>query len=63
MRRTMKTTILNRPIITLPPPHPTIQYVNFSTEERIIYRIVSARGPTLGTLIDQIRRKIDFGRI
>jgi hypothetical protein len=42
MRRTMKTTILNRAIITLPTPHPEIQYVEFSTAERIIYRIVSA---------------------
>jgi hypothetical protein len=41
MRRTMKTTILNRAIITLPPPHPEIRYVQFSAEERIIYRIVS----------------------
>lgn len=41
MRRTMKTTILNRPIITLPKPHPIMQQINFSREERIIYRIVS----------------------
>src|SRR5271168_4890320 len=41
MRRTMKTTILNRPIITLPPPHPEIQYIQFSPEEQVIYRIVS----------------------
>lgn len=41
MRRTMKTTILNRPIITLPKPHPVMQQLNFSREERIIYRIVS----------------------
>jgi hypothetical protein len=41
MRRTMKTTILNRPIITLPPPHPEIQYIHFSPEEQLIYRIVS----------------------
>jgi hypothetical protein len=41
MRRTMKTTILNRPIIMLPPPHPLILYVQFSQEEQIIYRIVS----------------------
>lgn len=41
MRRTMKTTILNRPIITLPRPHPKILYVQFSPEEQIIYRIVS----------------------
>jgi len=41
MRRTMKTTILNRPIINLPKPHPEVQYIEFSTEERIIYRIVS----------------------
>jgi len=40
MRRTMSTTILNRPIITLPKPTPKIHYVNFSAEERIIYRIV-----------------------
>ncbi|KAI9051714.1 hypothetical protein LZ554_004754 [Drepanopeziza brunnea f. sp. 'monogermtubi'] len=43
MRRTMKTTILNRPIITLPPPHPNIQYINFSPEEQIIYRITENR--------------------
>lgn len=41
MRRTMKTTILNRPIITLPKPHPVMHQINFSREERIIYRIVS----------------------
>jgi hypothetical protein len=41
MRRTMKTTILNRPIITLPPPHPEIQFIQFSPEEQLIYRIVS----------------------
>jgi hypothetical protein len=41
MRRTMKTTILNRPIITLPPPHPEIQYIQFAPEEQLIYRIVS----------------------
>ncbi len=41
MRRTMKTSILNRPIITLPKPHPEIKYVQFSDEEKIIYRIVS----------------------
>jgi hypothetical protein len=41
MRRTMKTTILNRAIITLPEPHPSIRFVQFSEEERIIYRIVS----------------------
>ena len=40
MRRTMKTTILNRPIITLPEPHPLIEYIHFSPEEQIIYRIV-----------------------
>ena len=41
MRRTMKTTILNRPIVRLPPPHPEIQYIQFSPEEQLIYRIVS----------------------
>jgi hypothetical protein len=43
MRRTMKTTILNRPIITLPPPHPEIIYIQFSPEEELIYRIVSQK--------------------
>ncbi|KAH6718269.1 SNF2 family N-terminal domain-containing protein [Leptodontidium sp. MPI-SDFR-AT-0119] len=43
MRRTMKTTILNRPIITLPTPHPKIVYVHFSPEESIIYRITENR--------------------
>ncbi|KUJ16639.1 uncharacterized protein LY89DRAFT_647352 [Mollisia scopiformis] len=43
MRRTMKTSILNRPIITLPKPHPEIVYVNFSAEEQIIYRITENR--------------------
>jgi hypothetical protein len=43
MRRTMKTTIMNRPIIVLPPPHPEIQYVEFSKEEQIIYRITENR--------------------
>ena len=59
MRRTMKTSILNRPIITLPKPHPNIQYVHFSPEETIIYRIVSilpkcrfARFVRIGTFND-----------
>ncbi|KAG0646207.1 DNA repair rad5 [Hyphodiscus hymeniophilus] len=43
MRRTMKTTILNRPIIILPKPHPEIRYLQFSSEERIIYRITENR--------------------
>ncbi|KAH7409732.1 SNF2 family N-terminal domain-containing protein [Cadophora sp. MPI-SDFR-AT-0126] len=43
MRRTMKTSILNRPIITLPKPHPSIQYLHFSPEETIIYRITENR--------------------
>ena len=43
MRRTMSTTILNRPIITLPTPHLTIRYIDFSPEERIIYRITENR--------------------
>ena len=47
MRRTMKTTILNRPIVYLPQPHPCIKYVQFSQEERIIYRIVSNGVPNL----------------
>lgn len=46
MRRTMKTTILNRPIITLPKPHPEVIYVQFSPEEQIIYRIVSTKSRT-----------------
>jgi hypothetical protein len=41
MRRTMKTTILNRPIIQLPQPHSLVEYINFSAEEQVIYRIVS----------------------
>jgi hypothetical protein len=58
MRRTMKTTILNRAIITLPTPHPEVRYVDFSEEERIIYRIVSPIPPfifrtTLGFSIAQ----------
>jgi len=47
IRRTMSTTILNRPIIQLPTPHPSIQYVDFSAEERIIYRIVSIYSSSL----------------
>ncbi|KAE8441985.1 hypothetical protein EG329_004111 [Mollisiaceae sp. DMI_Dod_QoI] len=43
MRRTMKTTILNRPIITLPKPHPEVVHVQFSPEEQIIYRITENR--------------------
>lgn len=43
MRRTMKTTILNRPIITLPMPHPEILSVQFSPEETVIYRITENR--------------------
>ena len=52
MRRTMSTTILNRPIVTLPPPHPEIQYIQFSPEEQVIYRIVSDSilPPNPGTL-------------
>jgi hypothetical protein len=58
MRRTMKTTILNRAIITLPEPHPDIQYVNFSDEERIIYRIVSLLyDPGLFSKADSADRK------
>lgn len=41
MRRTMKTTILGRAILTLPTPHPEMRYIDFSPEEKIIYRIVS----------------------
>jgi len=41
LRRTMKTSILNRPIITLPKPHPQIRYVDFSPQEALFYRIVS----------------------
>ena len=41
LRRTMKTSILNRPIITLPKPHPHIRYADFSPQEELIYRIVS----------------------
>lgn len=41
LRRTMKTSILNRPIIVLPTPHPKIHYANFSEQEKLIYRIVS----------------------
>jgi hypothetical protein len=47
----MKTTILNRPIITLPPPHPEILYVQFSQEEQIIYRIVSDLSSPLYSLL------------
>ncbi|PQE14945.1 dna repair rad5 protein [Rutstroemia sp. NJR-2017a WRK4] len=43
MRRTMKTTILNRPILQLPDPHPILQQVDFSKEEKIIYRITENR--------------------
>ncbi|KAI6708159.1 hypothetical protein JHW43_009312 [Diplocarpon mali] len=43
MRRTMKTTILNRPIIVLPKPLAEILYVEFSPEEQIIYRITENR--------------------
>ena len=40
LRRTMKTSILNRPIITLPKPHPEVRYANFSPQEKLIYKIV-----------------------
>ena len=40
LRRTMKTPILNRPIITLPKPHQLTQYVDFSPQEKVIYKIV-----------------------
>lgn len=42
-RRTMGTTVLGRPIITLPTPHPKLEYVNFSPAEKIIYRITENR--------------------
>jgi hypothetical protein len=42
-RRTMSSTILGRPIITLPKPHPTIEFVEFSPAEKIIYRITENR--------------------
>jgi len=42
-RRTMSSTILGRPIIKLPTPHPTIEFVNFSPAEKIIYRITENR--------------------
>ncbi|KAH8678935.1 SNF2 family N-terminal domain-containing protein [Tricladium varicosporioides] len=52
MRRTMKTTLLNRPIIILPPPHPHLQYLHFSPEEQLIYRITENRfRTTLNTFI------------
>ncbi|CZS91311.1 related to protein RIS1 [Rhynchosporium graminicola] len=43
MRRTMKTSILNRPIITLPEPLAKVMDVQFSAEETIIYRITENR--------------------
>jgi hypothetical protein len=43
MRRTMRTAILNRPILNLPKPHPTIRYTRFSPQEKIIYRITEQR--------------------
>lgn len=43
IRRTMKTSILNRPIITLPTPHPVITYIQFSAAEKIIYRLTENR--------------------
>lgn len=39
----MKTTILGRPIIVLPTPHPKIEHINFSPAEKIIYRITENR--------------------
>ncbi|RDL39913.1 uncharacterized protein BP5553_04253 [Venustampulla echinocandica] len=60
MRRTMGTTIMNRPIITLPVPHPKVEYINFSQEEKIIYRITENRfRQTLNMFIAKgdIRRK------
>lgn len=55
MRRTMKTTILNRPIITLPKPHPEIVYVQFAPEEQIIYRIVSTNQFLMFAYLPHIR--------
>ena len=43
MRRTMNSSILGRPIITLPTPHPSIEQVEFSPAEKIIYRITENR--------------------
>ena len=43
MRRTMSTTILGRPIITLPDPHPSIRFIDFSAQEKVIYRITENR--------------------
>lgn len=60
MRRTMKTTILNRPIIVLPKPHPEIQYINFSTEERVIYRIVCFPVSFFPVLIFLSRQRTDI---
>jgi hypothetical protein len=41
IRRTMMTTIRNYPIITLPPPHPEIQYNQFSPEESLADKLAT----------------------
>ncbi|KAL3423956.1 SNF2 superfamily protein [Phlyctema vagabunda] len=43
MRRNMNTKLLGHAIVSLPTPHPEIQYIDFSLEERIIYRITETR--------------------
>jgi hypothetical protein len=41
MRRTMRTTILNHPIVTLPPPRPEIQYNQFSPQESLADKLAT----------------------
>ena len=43
IRRTMNTSILGRPIISLPKPHSEIRMLDFSPMEKIIYRITENR--------------------
>ncbi|KAH8809176.1 SNF2 family N-terminal domain-containing protein [Xylogone sp. PMI_703] len=43
IRRTMKSTLLGRPVVSLPEPHADIQYVDLSREERLIYDITERR--------------------
>ncbi|EPE28424.1 P-loop containing nucleoside triphosphate hydrolase [Glarea lozoyensis ATCC 20868] len=59
LRRTMKTTLLNRPLISLPDPKAIIEYVDFSDEERIIYRITENR---FRDMINQYIAKHDLSK-
>jgi SNF2 family DNA or RNA helicase len=39
IRRTLKDMILGRPIVELPLTHPATKFINFSDEEKALYRV------------------------